>query len=136
MAWKLDIRLLPERFALCRMDADTPAPAWMQRGAFGAFIRTPDGVSIVCPERDAPSRVKKVTGWRALRLGGMIDHTGESGVLLTVVEPLARAGVSVFPITTSDAGYLLVHDPQVEKALTTLRAWGHSVHEEAKKPSS
>lgn len=132
MDWKLDITLVPGRFALCRMEADTPAPAWMQRGTLGAFVRTPEGVTIVCPERDAPSRVKKVTGWRALRLAQAIDHTGESGVLLTVVEPLARNGISVFPITASDAGYLLVHEPHVDKALATLRAWGHVVHEEAK----
>ena len=132
MDWRLDITLLPERFALCRMDAETPPPAWALRGSFTAFVRTPDEVCIVCPERDAPSRVKKVTGCRALRLAGQLDHTGESGVLLTVVEPLARAGVSVFPITSCEAGYLLIHDPQVEKALTTLRSWGHAVHEGAR----
>jgi uncharacterized protein len=132
MDWRLDIALLPERYAVCRMDAATPPPAWAQRAAFFALIRTPDELCIVCPEKDAPSRVKKVGGWRALRLAGEIDHTGESGVLLTVVEPLARVGVSVFPVTSNDSGYVLVHEPHVEKALATLRSWGHAVHESPK----
>jgi uncharacterized protein len=132
MDWRLDITLLAERFAVCRMDAGTPPPAWALKGTFTALVRTPEELCIVCPERDAPSRVKKVTGWRALRLVGQLDHTGESGVLLTVVEPLARVGVPVFPVTSCSSGYVLVHDPHVEQALTTLRAWGHSVHEAAK----
>ena len=132
MDWRLDITLLPERFAVCRMDAATPPPAWAFKSTFSALVRTPEELCIVCPERDAPSRVKKVTGWRALRLAGQLDHTGESGVLLTVVEPLARAGVPVFPVTSCDSGYVLVHDPHVEKALATLRAWGHAVHEAAR----
>jgi|SRR5687768_356259 len=111
------------------MDPDTPPPAWALRGAFTALVRTPEELCIVCPERDAPSRVKKVGGWRALRLAGQIDHTGESGVLLTVVEPLARVAVPVFPVTSGDSGYVLVHEPHVERALETLRAWGHAVRE-------
>jgi len=111
------------------MDPGTPPPAWALRGSFTALVRTPEELCIVCPERDAPSRVKKVGGWRALRLAGALDHTGESGVLLTVVEPLARVGVPVFPVTSADAGYVLVHEPHVEKALETLRAWGHAVRE-------
>jgi uncharacterized protein len=132
MDWRLDITLLPERFAVCRMDPGTPPPAWATRAAFSALVRTPEELCIVCPERDAPSRVKKVVGWRALRLAGTIDHTGESGVLLTVVEPLARAGVPVFPVTSFYSGYVLVHEPHVEQALTTLRAWGHAIHEAAR----
>lgn len=127
--WRLDIALLPERFAVCRMDPDTAPPAWALRGGFTALVRTPDELCIVCPEKDAPSRVKKVVGWRALRLAGELDHTGESGVLLTVVEPLARAGVPVFPVTSWNAGYVLIHEPHVEKALATLKAWGHTIHE-------
>ena len=132
MDWRLDITLLPERFAVCRLDADVPVPAWALRGAFSTLVRTPEELCVVCPEKNAPSRVRKVTGWRALRLAGQIDHTGESGVLLTVVEPLARAGVPVFPVTSCSAGFVLVHEPHVEKALETLRAWGHALHEAGK----
>lgn len=130
--WRLDITLLPERFAVCRMDPGTAPPAWALKGAFTALVRTPEELCIVCPEKAAPSRVKKVTGWRALRLAGELDHTGESGVLLTVVEPLSRVGVPVFPVTSWNSGYVLVHEPHVEKALATLKAWGHVLHEPAK----
>lgn len=130
--WRLDIALLPERFAVCRMDAATPPPAWALRGRLTSIVRTPDELCIVCPEKDAPSRVKKVVGWRALRLVGELDHAGESGILLTVIEPLARVGVPVFPLTSWHSGYVLIHEPYVEKALETLQAWGHSLHEAPK----
>ena len=131
--WRLDIEVLPARYAVCRMEADTPPPAWALRGAFTALVRTPEELCIVCPEKDAPSRVKKVVGWRALRIAGDIDHAGEAGVLRTVVEPLAKVGVPVFPVTSWNAGYVLVPEAHVEKALATLQAWGHGLREQPKR---
>jgi hypothetical protein len=49
-----------------------------------------------------------------------------------VAEPLARVGVSVFPVTSWSSGYVLIHEPHVEKALATLEAWGHTVREAPK----
>ena len=93
------------------------------RGPLTAIVKNGSDLCIVCPERDAPSRVRKLTGWRCLRLAGDMDHAGESGVLLTVVEPLARSGIPVFPVTSWDEGYVLIAEPHVEKALATLTAF-------------
>ena len=41
--------------------------------------------------------------------------------------PLAKAGVSVFALSTYDTDYLLVRDQDIPVAVAALRADGHSV---------
>jgi hypothetical protein len=65
-------------------------------------------------------------GWRALRVAGSLDFS-LVGVLAGLLDPLARAGVSVFVLSTFDTDYLLVKGHDLEKALAALRRAGHAV---------
>ncbi len=127
--WRLEIAVMPERYALCRLDPDTPPPTWALRGSLSTITRSPREVSIICLERDVPSKVRKIGGWRALRLEGPIDHVAESGVLVAVAEPLARAGISIFPVSTFGSGYLFVGAENLDRAVATLVAWGHRIRD-------
>jgi hypothetical protein len=49
------------------------------------------------------------------------------GVVASLVTPLAEAGISVFVISTFDTDYVLVKENDLEKALDSLSAAGHSV---------
>jgi hypothetical protein len=51
------------------------------------------------------------------------------GVLASLVEPLAQAGVSVFAISTFSTDYLLVKQSQLDQALAALEKVGHSISE-------
>jgi hypothetical protein len=48
------------------------------------------------------------------------------GVLESLVQPLAEAGVSVFAISTHDTDYVLVKADDLEKAQQALQQAGHS----------
>lgn len=50
------------------------------------------------------------------------------GILASVVEPLAEAGISIFAVSTFDTDYVLVKEEQLESAATALRGWGHEIH--------
>ena len=49
------------------------------------------------------------------------------GVLASLVNPLAEAGISVFAISTFDTDYLMVKQTDLDKATAALRQTGHSI---------
>ena len=77
-----------------------------------------------------PSEVKQDRGWRCLRLTGPLD-LDLTGVLASVLTPLAAAQVSIFAIATFDTDYVLVREAQLEQAVAALRDAGHQVGEPA-----
>lgn len=73
-----------------------------------------------------PSDVKHDRGWRCLKLVGPLD-LNLTGVLASVLQPLADADVSIFALSTFDTDYVLVRGAQLEKATAALREAGHHV---------
>jgi len=127
--WRLSVTVLPSRYAVCKLDPYAPAPEWGLRGPFGCVTRTESELCVICPERDVPQTVERSGGWRALRIAGKIDHSKDAGVLRSAVEPLARAGVPVLPVTASSSGFLFVREETLGRAIETLASWGHSIRE-------
>lgn len=121
------IDVLSEPLAICRLDAHAAIPAWALRGPFFSVSRTSDELSIICAMSDVPDGVQASVGWNALRLRGPFDVT-VVGILLSVAEPLAAAGVSIMPVATYDTDYVLVRREQLERAVTALEQAGHQVH--------
>jgi hypothetical protein len=122
---RLDLVLLPGAFAVCRLPADAPLPAW-GAGVFVSVTRTPDELSVVCLADAAPDGVRCEKGWRRLRVAGELDFA-LVGVLASLMAPLAEAGVSVFVVSTFDTDYLLVKDADLARAVEALKAAGHTV---------
>jgi uncharacterized protein len=122
----VDLELLPDRLAICRLDAVDESNLQAASGLF-SVTRTADELSVVCPEQDAPDAARDVSeGWRALKVHGPLDHN-ETGVLASIAAPLADAGVSLFPLATYDTDYVLVKEPDVERAAGALEAAGHHI---------
>ncbi len=118
--------VLPEVFAICRLHGDHAIPPWAVTGMFFSITRSPDEVSIVCPQTNVPERVRCHRGWRCLKLDGVFDPM-VVGVISEISAPLAEGGVSIFVISTHDTDYLLVHHDDLEKAAGILTAHGHKV---------
>ncbi len=122
----LRLTLLPDRLAVCRLGPADPVPAWAHAGAFASITRTPEELSIVCAEAAVPSAVRQEDGWRAFVLAGPLDFA-LTGVVAALAEPLARAGVPIFVVSTFDTDYLLVKHVRLDDAIATLEAAGHGV---------
>ena len=118
--------LLPEVFAICRLHGDHAIPPWAVTGMFFSITRSPDEVSIVCPQSNVPERTRCHRGWRCLKLEGVLDPM-MVGVISSIAAPLAEGGVSIFVISTFDTDYLLVKHENLEKATQILTAHGHTV---------
>lgn len=118
--------VVPGRFAVARLAADAPLPPWAAAapGPFLSITRTPEELSIVCPEGALPEGVCAERGWALLRLHGPFPFT-EVGVLASFAAPLAAAGIGIFTVSTFDTDYLLVAAPQLGAACDVLLAEGH-----------
>jgi hypothetical protein len=121
----LDIVLLPGRYAVCRLPADAALPAWTT-GEFISVTRTAEEQSVVCREEAVPVGVRCERGWRCLRVAGTLD-LALVGVLASLLDPLADAGVSVFAVSTFDTDHLLVREDDLVRATESLTAVGHRV---------
>ena len=130
MTGRLALRLevLPGRFAVARLPSDAPAPDWAAGDGFHSLTRTAQELSIVCPESAVPEHVRSEAGFRALRVAGPLDFQ-LVGILLSLAQPLAEAGVSIFTLSTFDTDYVLVREEHLERALAALGGAGHEVVE-------
>ncbi len=122
----LTLTLAPERFAVCRLPPNAPIPPLPLHCSLVAVTITPEECSLVLPEEAAPEGATVEAGWRALRVAGVLDFN-LTGVLASLVTPLAQANVSIFAVSTYDTDYLLVGGSSLDAALAALRAAGHTV---------
>jgi hypothetical protein len=123
---RLSLILENWKLAICQLPPDREVPPWALGGPFCSVTRTPTEVSVVCLESQVPEGVRLATGWRCLAVEGPLPFE-LTGALASLATPLARAGVSLFSISTFDTDYLLVREPDVRKAVDALQSHGHRV---------
>jgi hypothetical protein len=123
----LPLELLPDTLAICRLPPDAAIPDWASNsGSFLTISRTADELSITTLQSAVPPAVASERDYRALRVRGTLPpHL--VGILLSMAEPLARAGLGIFAISTFDTDYVLVKARDLPAALEALRAAGHDV---------
>lgn len=122
----LDLTLLADALAVCRLPAEAGALGWLEGEPFASVTRTPQETSVVCRTAVVPPGVRAEPGWRALRVAGPLDFA-LTGILLAMLAPLAAAGVAVFALSTFDTDYLLVREAALDEALDALAAAGHRI---------
>ena len=123
----LELTLLPERFAISRLAADAPIPAWATEGSFFSVTRTGHELSVVCELARVPVGAQSQPGWRVFKVHGPFVLT-EVGVLSALATPLAEAKLSLFAISTFDTDYLLVASETLSAAVAALERAGHKIH--------
>jgi uncharacterized protein len=122
----LVLQVVADEFAVCRLPATEPVPAWAGSGVFSSVTRTADELSILCPAGQVPASVKHEAGWRLLKLQGPFAFT-ETGILAAVLAPLATAKIGILATATFDTDYVLVKAARFEEACRVLEAAGHTV---------
>lgn len=117
---------VPGSYAICRFAPDAALPPWALQGAFGSVTRTPAELSVVCDVTAVPHGVTAAGPWVVLAVRGPLD-LNLVGVLAGLAAPLAAEGVSIFAVSTYDTDYVLVRQPDLERAVRALRNAGHSI---------
>ena len=123
---RLELLILDEHLAVCRLDRGNGVPSWATSGDFFSVTRTPEELSFVCQESIIPEGVRAEKGWRVLRVVGTFEFS-MVGILASLATPLAEAGIGLFALSTFDTDYLLVKEENLGSAVEALRAYGHVV---------
>jgi hypothetical protein len=120
----LRFSVLPGTFAVVRLPPDGEVPAAALVPPFHSVTRTPDELSLVCPDHAVPEGARAETGWAILVLAGPFPFE-LTGILASILVPLAAAGVGIFAMSTFDTDYVLVKREQLGAAIAALVAAGH-----------
>lgn len=130
-----ELVLLDGLFAIARLTPDADVPGWANGGEFSSITRTPNELSIVCAQSAVPLDVRCERGWRCLQVAGSIAFD-VVGVLASIAEPIAAAGISLFAVSTFDTDFVLVKDFDLERAVKALRDRGHTVGGSIREPGA
>jgi hypothetical protein len=119
--------LLPDDFAISRLDASAAIPSWA-RGAFVNISISEREMTVVCPQYYVPFQVPSERDWRCLAFEGPLDF-GMTGVIARLASILGSSNVSLFVVSTFDTDYVLVRQSQLNEACASLTAAGYRIKE-------
>ncbi len=115
---------------MCRLPSGSPMPADLSSGPQDNSVISvawaPDELSIICPSDRVPAGAEADAAWRCLRVVGPLD-LALTGVLASLLGPLAEARVNIVTFSTYLTDYLLVPSVRLTEAVGTLTAAGHRV---------
>jgi hypothetical protein len=118
------LRTLPDSYAVVRLQPGSELPEWVDKGPFRSVTRTDHEVSVVCRDHDVPEGESVDRGWTVLEVMGPLDFS-LSGVVASLVQPLADAELPIFVISTFESDYVLIRSSDLGRAADILEAAGH-----------
>jgi uncharacterized protein len=123
---QLKFRQLPGAYAIVRLSPEAATPVWSVRGNFTSITRTADELSVVCPSENLPPDINSPHRWICLQLEGPFPFS-QTGVLLSLIQPLSNNAIPVFAISTYDTDYVLIQEEFGGAAFDSLRVAGHEL---------
>lgn len=122
----MQLYALDELYAIVRLEPDADVPVWARNGHFWSITRSDAELSVVCPQDDVPPDASAERGWCALEVAGPLDFS-LTGVVSSLVAPLAEQEIPLFLISTFETDYLLIREPDLPRSVEALTSAGHSV---------
>jgi hypothetical protein len=116
---KFILSVLPAKFGICHFAKNSPIPAWAKDISFCSITRTPDELSIICPQEKIPAGILAEKNWRAFKVQGPLGFS-LTGIVSSLSKPLADAKISILYISTYETDYLLVEEKNLEGAKKIL----------------
>lgn len=127
---KLTLHMLGESFTINKLPQFAEIPSILSQGDMCFIVRTDDELSIVCPDYMAPNNVQQELGWRCFKVQGELKLQ-EVGVLASIAQPLAEAGIPMFVVSTFSTDYIFVMEENLVNAVHVLQLAGHTfLHKE------
>jgi len=116
----LTLQISELELAICRLPPASSIPEWIGKSDFISVTRTPDELSIVCSEKLVPEKVEAERNWRMIKVKGPLDFS-LTGILASLVGPIADAGIALFALSTYDTDYLLLKEKNLDRAIDILK---------------
>ena len=116
----------PEKMIVAGLPAGAEVPPWAESASLFSISATATDTTIVCAGRSVPKKVPHEGPFTAFAVQGPLDFA-LTGVLHTLLGPLAEAEISVFTISTYPTDWILVPTGKAEAAAEEWRRRGHTV---------
>jgi hypothetical protein len=116
----------PEKMVVAQLGAGAEVPTWAESASVFAIIATAHETTVVCAGRSVPKKVIQAGPFTAYAVKGPLDFA-LTGVLASLLEPLAEVAISVFTISTYSTDWILVPMGKADAAAEEWRRRGHSV---------
>ncbi len=119
-----------EPYSVIKLDPAMSIPTPPAESTFWTCSRTSDELSLVCATESAPATgvINRQDDWVAFRVAGTMEFT-LTGIVASISEPIANAGLSIFVVSTFDTDYILITSDQAAEAVQTWRFAGIPVIE-------
>ncbi len=115
-----------EALAVVRLAPGSDLPSWVESSSLLSVTATATETSVVCAAGSVPGRARHQQPFTAFEVQGPLDFA-LTGVLATLLGPLADEGISVFTISTFDTDWILVPGERADAAAEAWRRRGHDV---------
>jgi hypothetical protein len=126
MPHSLKFARIAGNFAVCRLPAASPVPAWALNGEFFSVSSTSEELSIVCRATQVPTETQHEADWACFKLAGPFAF-GETGILASFIQPLSDRAIPIFAISTFDTDYVLTKNSWMDAAVKALQEAGHKL---------
>lgn len=117
-----------EPISVIKLDPDGPIPSIPHSSDLWTIARTRDELSLVCATKSTPLAgvLSHEDGWCAFRVAGTMEFT-LTGIIARISDPIARAGLGIFVVSTFDTDYILIKDHDARAAIEAWRGHGIDV---------
>ncbi len=118
---ELALARLGMNFCVHRFDPAAKLPHAVADTAYCGFWRSPDELSVICPDELQLASQRSEGPFAAWRIPGTLDFA-LTGIINQLTGPLRHADIPVFVMSTFDTDYLLVPIDQAESAEAAFRS--------------
>jgi uncharacterized protein len=123
---KFTLQRFPETLAVVRLGPGAEVPAWAESSSIFSITATATETSLLCAARSVPSKARALKPLTAFAVEGPLDFA-LTGVLSSLLVPLAEAKISIFALSTFDTDWILVSVPDADRVEEVWREQGHTV---------
>jgi len=120
------LRHHPEHLAVVKLAVGADIPSWAGSSSLLSISATATETSLVCAAAGVPTKARPQGPFAAFEVAGPLDFA-LTGVLASLLEPLAAEAISVFTVSTFDTDWILVPAEAADRATEAWRRRGHDV---------
>lgn len=116
----IELQLLDLNLVIAKLSEFDNLDEILAKAKFASFTKTEDEFSLVIDKNNLPNHQFVNEGWKAFKIIGPLDFS-LVGIILQVISPLSKNGISIFTISTFDTDYILVKKEQLQRAVEVLK---------------
>ncbi|MBN1997847.1 ACT domain-containing protein [candidate division KSB1 bacterium] len=120
----LNLVLLNDEFGIIKLARNERIPQWFINNDIYTLTRTEKELTLVCPSRSIPNKVKFDGNSRCLKVEGTFNFD-EIGIIASIAHTLAQNNISIFVFSSYDTDYILIKKKDIERAIKSLENKGH-----------